>query len=258
MKEAFEAFCEAVCAQVKHATEDEKREIAQELSDHMSDHAAALMEIGRSEGEAVTAAVAAMGNAEEIGKELNKEYPLLWLILSRAAALLIVVLVIQFLMLPWGIYNAAGSLGARMSPPRDSMAQDMDDSWTLVDYRYNAPGNDVYYIYSVDILPNTEKSGSSGGFHSVLDDYDYFVRVAACNYDRNPFGNASQILLNHIILTNGDGVSWGNSSGHGSSGANHEVSNIPVNYGEEYLHLDFSAFGWEIHDLIPLNWEGVA
>ena len=256
MREAFETFCETVCAQVKHATEDEKREIAQELSDHLSDHAAALVEIGRSEEEAAAAAVAAMGNAAEIGKELNKEYPLLWLILSRAAALLIAVLLIQALMLPWGIYNAATNLRARMRPPRDSFAQDMDDSWTVVDYRYDAPCNDVYYIYSVDILPNTQKSGSSG-LHSILDDYDYYVRVAACNYDRNPFGNASQVLLNHIILTNGDGVSWGNSSGHGSSGAHHEVSNIPVNYGEESLHLDCSAFGWELHELIPLNWEGV-
>ena len=73
MREAFETFCEAVCAQVKHATEDEKLEIAQELSDHLTDHAAALMEIGRSEDEAVTAAIAAMGDAEEIGKKLNKE-----------------------------------------------------------------------------------------------------------------------------------------------------------------------------------------
>ena len=256
MKEAFENFCEAVCAQVKHATEDEKQEIAQELTDHLSDHAAALVEIGRSEDEAVTAAVAAMGDAEEIGKKLNKEYPLLWLILSRAAALLIVVLVIQFLMLPWGIYNAAGSLGARMNPPRDSMAQDMDDSWTLVDYRYDAPGNEVYYIYSVDVLPNTQKSGVYGTY-GVYDDYDYCARVAACNYDRNPFGNASQILLNHISLTNGDALPYACGSGGGNSGAHHWVSYIPVNYGEEYLHLDCSAFGYELHELIPLNWEGV-
>ena len=257
MKEAFENFCDAVCAQVKHATEDEKQEIAQELTDHLSDHAAALMEIGRSEGEAVTAAVAAMGNAEEIGKELNKEYPLLWLILSRAAALLIVVLLIQALMLPWGIYDAASSLRARMNPPRDSLAQDMDDSWTLVDYRYDAPGNEVYYIYSVDVLPNTQKK-SSVGLHSHLDDYDYCVRVAACNYDRNPFGNSSQILLSRVTLTNSDGISSSRSSGAGSSGAHHKVSYIPVNYGEEYLHLDCSAFGYELHELIPLNWEGVA
>ena len=256
MKEAFENFCEAVCAQVKHATEDEKREIAQELSDHLADHAAALMEIGRSEDEAVTAAVAAMGDAEEIGKKLNKEYPLLWLVLSRVSALLIVVLLIQALMLPWGIYSASSSLRARMNPPRDSLAQDIDSSWTLVDYRYDAPGNEVYYIYSVDVLPNTQKKSSSG-LHSHLDDYDYCVRVAACNYDRNPFGNASQILLNHVSLTNGDGVPYARASGGGNSGANHWVSYIPVNYGEEYLHLDCSAFGYELHELIPLNWEGV-
>ena len=257
MKEAFENFCEAVCAQVKHATEDEKQEIAQELTDHLSDHAAALMEIGRSEDEAVTAAVAAMGDAEEIGKKLNKEYPLLWLILSRAAALLIALLVIQFLMLPWGIYDAVTNLRARMNPPRDSLAQDLDSSWTLVDYRYDAPGNEVYYIYSVDVLPNTQKPVSSGGFHSPLENYDYCVRVAACNYDRNPFGNSSQLLPSRLILSNSDGISSSRSSGSGSSGAHHKVSYIPVNYGEEYLHLDCSAFGWEIHELIPLDWEGV-
>jgi hypothetical protein len=82
-------FCEQVLKQVRHATMVEKQSIRQELLNHIEDHVDALKEAGYSQDEAGDCALSAMGNPEEIGRDLNKQYPLGWLVLSRAALILI-------------------------------------------------------------------------------------------------------------------------------------------------------------------------
>ena len=69
-------FCDHVCQYVRFHPDHEA--IRAELAAHMEDHAAALMARGVHEEEAAQQAVAAMGDPEEIGKELDKSHsPLL-------------------------------------------------------------------------------------------------------------------------------------------------------------------------------------
>lgn len=76
MDTRFETYGQAVCQYIRHATGREKQAIQAELSAHMEDHAQALMDAGYDEVHAVSAALKAMGDPEEVGKALNKEY--LW------------------------------------------------------------------------------------------------------------------------------------------------------------------------------------
>ena len=72
----YDEFCAAVTAQVHNATPQEKAAIRQELAEHLEDHAAYLTEEhGLSPEEASEAAIAAMGDPKEIGRELGKKYP---------------------------------------------------------------------------------------------------------------------------------------------------------------------------------------
>lgn len=116
MEDKVQTFCDEVCSALKHATREERKAVAQELRDHMDDHAAALQEIGYDEEEARDRAVRAMGDAGEIGKELNRQYPLLWLILSRVPVFLIILLLIQLLMLPTGLYHLWHNVRSRTLP----------------------------------------------------------------------------------------------------------------------------------------------
>lgn len=75
-------FLDAVLAEIRFFFDCHK--IRKELSDHLSDSVDALMQEGWSESEAETQAVLQMGNAQEIGKALNRIHsPILgwfWLI----------------------------------------------------------------------------------------------------------------------------------------------------------------------------------
>jgi len=74
----FESFLSSIEESIKHATPKEMREIKAELRAHLEDHTAALVDSGRSKGEAKEAAVKAMGKPEEIGKAYDAELPNFW------------------------------------------------------------------------------------------------------------------------------------------------------------------------------------
>lgn len=93
---AFDTYCSAVCVMVRwkryHAP------ITAELTAHMEDHADYLIAKGVEPDEAARAAVAAMGDPYEIGKELDKLhspwYPRLTRIFAVLAAVLLLVSVV--------------------------------------------------------------------------------------------------------------------------------------------------------------------
>src|SRR5699024_3087240 len=63
--EKFQAYGEAVCAFLSHATRREKAAVRQELMDHLTDHTQALLDAGCPPEAAETRALAAMGEAQE-------------------------------------------------------------------------------------------------------------------------------------------------------------------------------------------------
>lgn len=73
--EKFQAYGEAVCAFLSHATRREKAAVRQELMDHLTDHTQALLDAGCPPEAAETRALAAMGEAQEVGQALNQAFP---------------------------------------------------------------------------------------------------------------------------------------------------------------------------------------
>ena len=63
-------FLNSVCEQIKY--KPIRNTIAEELKDHIEDKKEELIEMGQNEEEAEKDAVEQMGDAEIIGKELNK------------------------------------------------------------------------------------------------------------------------------------------------------------------------------------------
>ena len=97
-------YTQAVCSCLRHATAEEKQAVAQELQDHLADHADALVEAGWDPEEAQAHALAAMGEAQEVGQALNQAFPRRWLVLSRLAlaALGLLLTIVLSYVLPLG------------------------------------------------------------------------------------------------------------------------------------------------------------
>ena len=98
MDPRFLTYGEEVCRQVRHATRKEKAGIRKELADHLTDHAEALTAAGYDAQAAQNLALEAMGDPVQVGRTLNRVYPLSWLVLARgllAAAVVCLLLAVS-------------------------------------------------------------------------------------------------------------------------------------------------------------------
>lgn len=239
-------FCKQVLAQVHHATPKEKDSIQEELLNHLMDHAEELEEAGYSQKDANAQALSAMGNPEEIGIELNKQYPLGWLVLSRATLFLSIFLgLLIFLTLPV-MGNVFENLQARLDPTNSSFASTVKEG-RVYPLDIKVPiGNDVLYIYEAAL--EEVKESETG----------YAVTIALCSYDQNPFGIASQSLLENLRAETATGSELfrNGMSGGGNSVVNYRVIKLlSVKQTEKELYLCYDRFGKQVRVAVPLHWE---
>ena len=103
-------FCERVTGQLR--CKWEAPAVRQEISDHIQDHQAALMAEGMGRDQAEEAAVAAMGDPEELGKALDALHsPWPWRLYHAARTAAFVLLVFAFF-LGFDVLLGSGGSGA--------------------------------------------------------------------------------------------------------------------------------------------------
>lgn len=242
--ELFDSFAQQVCRQVRHATPEERADIARELREHMEDRAEALCSAGTSEEEAAAQAVEAMGDPEAIGRELNRCYPLRYLILSRlSGALLLLFFLYAIFTLP-GLYIPYSNLSCRLDPTGGGryMSGAEPEEVFLTDYRWTI-GSSVLRLYGIQ--PDyTDENGVTG------------VRIFLCVYNKNPFRYASEELLHSLYVLDESGqelTRWmGNS---GNVGAYYCNTTVPVEEGAEGFRLCYDRHGFDLDAYISLPGE---
>ena len=67
-------YIDTVLSALRHVTGDERAAIRAELEGHMEDHMEGLLELGYEPELAEERTLAAMGDPQEVGRELNKQY----------------------------------------------------------------------------------------------------------------------------------------------------------------------------------------
>lgn len=162
-EEKAAAYGDQVCQFVRHATRREKAGIRKELTDHIADHTQALIRAGHPPDTAQRLALAAMGEAEAVGRALDREYPLRWLVLSRLAPVAVVVFALVLLYHGWFVpYALRDYLDARGDPIQTQHTTIFDSSTgqsrpvpnlTPLDLRYQLPGGSVLSLYAVGLEP---------------------------------------------------------------------------------------------------------
>lgn len=136
----FEDFCQKVCQMLRWKAA--RGPVSAELTAHLEDHAAALEARGLSPEEAAAQAVTAMGEPEELGRQLDRAHPpLLCLSVAATNIILVFLLVVCILALALWSLDSAKTVLARRAAPEDTRAHYQEryeyplaiDEWAEVD-----------------------------------------------------------------------------------------------------------------------------
>ena len=100
-------YTDRVLTSLRRVTAKEREAIRRELDGHMEDHMEALRALGYDEALAEERTIAAMGDPEEVGRELNQQYPFRWLVIGRAAMVLTLLFALLVALPAW---NKAGDV----------------------------------------------------------------------------------------------------------------------------------------------------
>lgn len=239
-------FLDEVLGHIPRLTAGERQSLRRELSDHMADHVEMLERRGLNKEEAQEQAVNAMGDPEEVGRELAKAYSPFWYWVLQAANFLLT-LVVLFAMV-WGIteplVRAWNNLELRNSPDGQGKFWGPDFAYRAVDIRISMV-TDEMRIYSVE-----------------LDRKNAMAYVMACVYDKNPFGHASRLQYDAVTVTNQAGQAREGSRAVSMTEPwewepGRLFYDVPVSPGDTCVYFTYDRFGTHVEYTLPLpEWEG--
>ena len=240
-------YVERVLSVMRHVTPSEREAIRAELAAHIEDHICDLLELDYDETLAEERTMALMGDPEEVGRELDKQYTnSFWLWLEGIAKILLVPMILVALLGIGILFNAANHLEARFAPEgyRTDFPAEITEE---VDLRVRV-GNDILRVYQVAL-------GERSHYNYDLERSEMLptVQVSACAYDRIPFGIVSGDLFTYLKAADQRGNesdNWG--GGSGSWGAEYSRYYIPVEPGDTYVTLSYHRFGESVTLKVPL------
>lgn len=241
-------YTDRVLSVMRHPDSRERETIRAELDAHMEDHICALLDMDYPEELAEERTLALMGDPEEVGRAMDKEYaPVFWDAVWGLSRVLLVVLVLWALTGFGILFHAADYLEACFSPNRRSDTEFVAAATEETGYR-TMVGNDIVKVYQVAVgeLPvYNEETGEKEPVPAV--------EVLTCAYDRVPFGIVSGSLFGCMTLENQQGQqtdTWG--GGTGSYGAAYKKYYLPIDPGDDHVTLRYDRFGERVVLEIPL------
>lgn len=236
-------YTERVLSALRRVTYDEREAIRAELDAHIEDHICDLLDLGYSEELAEERTMLRMGDPEEVGRELDKQYPLRWLVLGRAAKLLAILLITPILVSFFFSESPLFScIKARIDPwePGRLRAPEMEQS-ELVDIQ-KPVGDDILRIYQVAI--RTVEGQRVAWVYGVA-------------YDRIPFGLPASWLFGEMTIEDQRGEKMSGFGGYGRDDRTRYVEGyVPIRAGDTYVVLRGDQFGQQFSLEVPLPEEG--
>ena len=235
-------YTERALSVMRRVTYDEREAIRQELDAHMEDHICGFMELGFDEALAEERTMARMGDPEEVGRELDKQYPMHWLILGRIAVVITVMVCVMAFLGLGVLSHLWWSLEARFFTDDVGSSSFVGERTMDPDIRVTV-GNDILRIYRVAV-------GTKDG--------EPVAEVAMCVYDRIPGGIASEDLLDYDQLRDQRNSAPDNlmgGSGKSNYGADYSTTYIRVQPGDTYVTWTYDRFGENVSIKIPLPGE---
>lgn len=237
-----QSYISAVLSCLQSLTDREQEFVRAELAGHIEDHMETLMDLGYDAPLAEQRALSAMGDAEEVGRAINRQYPLRWLIVKDVATGFLTLFLMLALVFGGQNSDFWKGLVVRFDPVRMSGGDAC--GWTIqTDARLKA-GNDTVKAYQVSVMESPTGPVAT---------------VYICAYDRIPGGIASSTLDAEGVLTleNQQGTTSGvkevvNAMLFGSYSAKYFTSYIPIEAGDTHVILHYDQYGRQAQCTIPL------
>lgn len=227
-------YCRQLVQELRHLTPNEVAAVRQEMMDHMEDHVEILLEAGYDEAEAESRAVEAMGDPVETGREIDKQYPAIWLWISRLAVAVIVVVCISGVINLFGLYTAAESLAIRINPYRE-VEVPME---ARIDYKMEIGSDIVHFIGLQDDIP-----GENGQ-----------VRLYMNIYDKSIFRPVDQNLEHKLTyLTNSGEFSAVSGGGSSNERVSHYRRTLEITEQDTFLTVVYDHYGRRVECTIDLT-----
>ena len=234
-------YCDRVLHAARRLTGREQRDVRRELEAHMEDHVEALLALDYPRELAEERTLSAMGNPEEVGRELNRQYSPFWLAVKRLAmAAAVLFVLVNFTGLIGAADNIVDNLRARFWPEKLAAVQYHSNNLQAVeDLDLRAEMGDVTVrVYQVGLDDPTQGTTAY---------------VALCAWYQNPLKEQPD-----VISWNTAGCWAESSSGHRPSGGGGWkwafVYEIPVNYGDT-VTITYDRFGQRMELTVELPWE---
>ena len=252
-------YVEQVLSVLSHTTAKEKNAIRAEIDAHIEDHICDLIDLGYSEKLAEERTMLRMGDPREVGRELNRQYPFVWLVVKWiAAALTLALFLTLFVCADWDCIRANLTYRFR---PWSGLQFDEDSPYEfLLDHKVDIRepvGDTVVRICSVAIFEMDERKPAYAAFkdaYQALGGYpdDQTVAVVwVCGYPASWWDITREPYCPWVDIR-GEQEPWVVTGGMAS-----KIHLIPVEQGEERLTASYDTYGYQGSFTIPLNWEEV-
>lgn len=231
-------YVEQVLANLRRVTPGERAAIRDEIDGHIEDHICDLLELGYDEKLAEERAMSFMGDPVEVGRELDKQYPLRWLVFMKVVTVLLVMCCLAVgISLP-GLRHPYLNLQARLAPKSacpawvDHMEEDVDIRMEI--------GSDILYIFSTATEAKDDTAAAE-------------VTVFYCLYDKDPIHYVSDSGV-FFEDCRGEQI-YGGAGGTSTAGAAYWSWSGEVLYGDPYITAVNERYGTRQTARVPLVWE---
>lgn len=238
-------YCGRVLAHLRRLTGAERAAVRAELDGHIEDHMEGLLDLGYPPALAEERTLAAMGDPAEVGRALDRQYPLRWLAAKWAAQTAAVALLA---LLAWQVWDNGADIRRALDYRFDAdLAARYEAQYPGLrpcDIRVPA-GTQVLRVYGAGVRP--------GGGGEAFPDAAYTAVTTVCCYDASWRHLGRRALLYPPQIANGSGQ-----GGFMAYGGTEAVYVTPVEFGEPALYGRYRERGFDLRFEIPLDWEGVA
>lgn len=228
-------YVDTVLSFLRDLTAAERAAVRAEIDGHIEDRMLALQEQGADSESAERRAIEVMGDPEEVGRELQKQYPLYSLVALRGVTIALTLALLCTLLLSFPGYHIYNHLQAHFFPKSHLGGSHVEWCTQELEIRTDV-GSDQLYIYGAGTDPE-----------------EGIARVYCAVYDRNPLGYVSQWGM-HFETENGEELpgGGGSSSTAASSYWNYKFD-VPV--GTECIYAVIDRYGEAQRLEVPLRWE---
>lgn len=241
-------YCARVLSGLPRLSREEREAVRAELEEHMEDHACALLDLGYDEQLAEERTMAAMGDPAEVARELAKQYPRCWDMVTGVSAVISIVMIFVTVLGIGSLGFLWDSVAYRLFRPPDNRSREFFDVCTADedrDIRVRV-GDDVLRVYRVSV---------------GLKEGERVAKAAVCTYDRIPGGVVSHNLLVHLTAESQRGeVLEHGSHGGGSGSWQVEYTSMwaPIQPGDSHITLRYRWLGEDVAVEVPLPEEGAS